>query len=563
MHRLEREAQDDPFLMEAIEGYEAAGKDQQANLAELQQRLAKRIAPKKERNIILWRILPIAAALVLMVGIGYWAFTPKPVVKQYADLVKPNKTNKHPETKQPPAVQIATVQKNTPAKQENGSIVKKQSIIPVPHHDEMLASAIAKEDRNKVTYKEDTVDYKASNYKVRENPAVDEILKNIQGMAVGADGNITHQGQQVTKARVNGKDFMGGDVAKATRNLPADIVDKIQIVDDYGDQAAKTGIKSGAPNKVLNITTDTAYKQQLIAANRSDGIATNRSTAKLNEVMIRGTNRQATQAAAQAIPYKADTVDYKASPYNKANSKSLNEVTVIGYGTQKKVSVTGSVATVNAYAKTADTATVQQALSGRIAGLAVKDKSNTRTLTGKIVDKADGSALPGVTVKVNGKQQAVQTSADGKFSIAVPANDATLTIAYIGYNSQQVKINNKEDLKIELVPASKTLAEVAITRPETFKQEQQIDNAPHPLPGWDAYNKYLKENGVIKDGKTATVKLVFTVNTDGAVSNIRVIKDGTDKLNQRAINLIVNGPKWVGASDGKAAEVKLKVKFHR
>jgi hypothetical protein len=106
-----------------------------------------------------------------------------------------------------------------------------------------------------ITYKTDTVEYKASDYKVRENATVDELLSKMEGMEVGSDGTLTHQGIQVTKARLNGKDYAGGNVAQAIQNLPADIVDKIQVVDDYGDEAARTGVKDGTPQKVLNITT--------------------------------------------------------------------------------------------------------------------------------------------------------------------------------------------------------------------------------------------------------------------------------------------------------------------
>ncbi|MGF7078646.1 outer membrane beta-barrel protein [Mucilaginibacter sp. UYCu711] len=106
-----------------------------------------------------------------------------------------------------------------------------------------------------VTYKTDTVEYRASDYKVRENATVDELLKKMEGMEVGTDGSLTHQGQEVVKAKLNGKEYSGGSVAQAIQNLPADIVEKIQIVDDYGDQAARTGVKEGDPQKVLNITT--------------------------------------------------------------------------------------------------------------------------------------------------------------------------------------------------------------------------------------------------------------------------------------------------------------------
>jgi len=107
---------------------------------------------------------------------------------------------------------------------------------------------------NPVTLKEDTVEYKASAYKVRENAPVEDLVKKLPGVDVDVNGNVTTQGKQVTKVRINGKDFMGGDVQSATKNLPADVVENIQIIDDYGDQANLTGVKTGEPDKIMNIT---------------------------------------------------------------------------------------------------------------------------------------------------------------------------------------------------------------------------------------------------------------------------------------------------------------------
>jgi len=105
-----------------------------------------------------------------------------------------------------------------------------------------------------ITLKEDTVEYKASAYKVRENAPVEDLIKKLPGVDVDVNGNITTQGKQVTKVRINGKDFMGGDVQSATKNLPADVVENIQMIDDYGDQANLTGVKTGEPDKIMNIT---------------------------------------------------------------------------------------------------------------------------------------------------------------------------------------------------------------------------------------------------------------------------------------------------------------------
>ena len=105
----------------------------------------------------------------------------------------------------------------------------------------------------KVQIKEDTVSYRIDSTMFRKNDNVEEVIKKLPGVQVDKDGKITAQGKEVTKVKVNGKEFFGGDVKTATRELNADMVDKIQIIDDYGDQSAFTGVKDGDPTKTLNI----------------------------------------------------------------------------------------------------------------------------------------------------------------------------------------------------------------------------------------------------------------------------------------------------------------------
>jgi len=104
-----------------------------------------------------------------------------------------------------------------------------------------------------ISFKEDTVEYKIDSSMVKPNSMVEDLLKKLPGIEVDKSGNITAQGKSVTRIKVNGKDFFGGDPKAATRELPADIVDKVQLIDDYGDLANISGIKDGEPEKVLNI----------------------------------------------------------------------------------------------------------------------------------------------------------------------------------------------------------------------------------------------------------------------------------------------------------------------
>lgn len=105
-----------------------------------------------------------------------------------------------------------------------------------------------------ITIKEDTIVYRAADYALRENALAEDLLRKLPGVEVDKDGNVSAQGKQITRVRVNGKDFFGGDVKTATQQLPADILESAQIIDDYGDQANLTGIRNGDPEKILNFT---------------------------------------------------------------------------------------------------------------------------------------------------------------------------------------------------------------------------------------------------------------------------------------------------------------------
>lgn len=106
-----------------------------------------------------------------------------------------------------------------------------------------------------VLIKTDTVEYRVSDLKLKPDAVVEDAIKRLDGAEVDKDGNVTAAGKPVTKIKVNGKEVFGGDMKTITKNIPADAIDKIQIVDDYGDQAAFTGVKEGDPETIINITT--------------------------------------------------------------------------------------------------------------------------------------------------------------------------------------------------------------------------------------------------------------------------------------------------------------------
>ena len=104
-----------------------------------------------------------------------------------------------------------------------------------------------------VTMKEDTVEFRASAFATKPNASTEELLKKLPGVQVDRDGNVTAQGKAVTRIRVNGKDFFTGDPKTATKEIPADMIDKVQVIDDYGDQSSVSGIRDGEPEKIINL----------------------------------------------------------------------------------------------------------------------------------------------------------------------------------------------------------------------------------------------------------------------------------------------------------------------
>jgi len=112
-----------------------------------------------------------------------------------------------------------------------------------------------------VVVKTDTLEFDAKSIKVRENAVVEDVLKKLPGVEVAKDGSIKAQGETVTKVKVDGKEFFGNDPLLATKNLPADMVDKIQIIDEMSEQSQFSGVDDGTRNKILNITTKAGMKK--------------------------------------------------------------------------------------------------------------------------------------------------------------------------------------------------------------------------------------------------------------------------------------------------------------
>src|ERR1035437_1203426 len=102
--------------------------------------------------------------------------------------------------------------------------------------------------------KGDTTEFNATAFKTNQNAVVEDLLKRLPGVEVSTEGKITVNGQAITKIRVNGKKFFNDDIEMATKNIPAEVIDKIQVLDQKSDMAILTGFEDNDTEHIINLT---------------------------------------------------------------------------------------------------------------------------------------------------------------------------------------------------------------------------------------------------------------------------------------------------------------------
>ena len=186
-----------------------------------------------------------------------------------------------------------------------------------------------------------------------------------------------------------------------------------------------------------------------------------------------------------------------------------------------------------------------------------------QSLVGNVVDD-DSTPLPGVNVVVKGSTVGAITDMQGSFSLEVPQNaDSTLVASFIGYESREVSVAGKKSVNIQLAEDIQPLSEVVVSAGEVRKEKSNLNDEATPAIGFKAYQEYLNTNSRV-NGKRQTVTVSFLVNKDGDLSTFKIINGATKELNDKAIELIKNGPLWTPATKDNqsvADTVDIKLTF--
>jgi uncharacterized membrane protein YgcG len=117
-----------------------------------------------------------------------------------------------------------------------------------------LATVVITANVAPVTQKEDTLQVSANQFKVNPDATGEDLMRKVPGVTI-ENGQVKAQGENVQKVTIDGRELFGDDATAALRNLPAEIIDKIQIFDRLSDQAQFSGFDDGNTTKGINIIT--------------------------------------------------------------------------------------------------------------------------------------------------------------------------------------------------------------------------------------------------------------------------------------------------------------------
>jgi TonB family protein len=176
-----------------------------------------------------------------------------------------------------------------------------------------------------------------------------------------------------------------------------------------------------------------------------------------------------------------------------------------------------------------------------------------RKIKGRVTSSEDGSALPGVNVVLKGTTIGTVTNAKGEYEIVFTEQDPTLVYAFIGLNTTEVNAGSRSEIDVSLSLDATQLSEVIVTGYGISRADSEYTptlDLTHPTIGYRRFKQYLEDNlrypqEAITKKIEGRVRVEFTVETDGTLSNFKVLKSIGGGCDEELIRLIKEGPKWI------------------
>ncbi|HYC30605.1 MAG TPA: TonB-dependent receptor plug domain-containing protein, partial [Chitinophagaceae bacterium] len=146
--------------------------------------------------------------------------------------------------------------------------------------------------------------------------------------------------------------------------------------------------------------------------------------------------------------------------------------------------------------------------------------AQTRTITGKVTDSRDGSAMSGVTVSVKGGS-AAQTQADGSFSISVPTSATTLSFSFVGFAPMDVAIDGRSTIDVSLVGTATSMSEVVVIGYGTARRKD-LTGSITTISAKDFQKGNITTPEQLIAGKIAGVSIISNGGRPGSGSQILI-----------------------------------------
>lgn len=148
--------------------------------------------------------------------------------------------------------------------------------------DQLLKEVSIQGEYIPIVFRNDTVEYNASSFKTQQGANAEKLLSKMPGIEVDSDGEVTAHGEKVNKIYVDGKEFFGDDPKIATKNIPADAIDKVQVYDKKSELSEYTGVDDGERSRTINITLKKDRKKGIFGEASIGGGHESRYKGKLN-----------------------------------------------------------------------------------------------------------------------------------------------------------------------------------------------------------------------------------------------------------------------------------------
>lgn len=114
-----------------------------------------------------------------------------------------------------------------------------------------------------IIVKGDTIEYNADAYKLTEDALLQDLVRRLPGVEISSDGKIMANGKIINKILIDGKEFFDNDIDLALKNLPASMVNKLQLFKEESEKSKVTGFKDADSQQVINLTVKDGYKRSI------------------------------------------------------------------------------------------------------------------------------------------------------------------------------------------------------------------------------------------------------------------------------------------------------------